>query len=156
MNRLENLRRHIDHLLFQLDGDPCRVGFIHLYGVSAFAVLLARKRDLDQDLAAVCGMLHDIYSYTSGNTMDHAQFSAAMAQRILAEVGGFSKDEIDVVATAISRHSIKHQVHDALDEVLKDADVLQHHFYNTNSPENPGEDDRFDRCMVELNMNREK
>ena len=57
MNRLENLRRHIEHILFQLDYSPCCEGFVHLYGVSLFAVLLARKRGLDEELADGTGRL---------------------------------------------------------------------------------------------------
>ena len=152
MTRLENLRRHIDHLLFQLDGEPCRNGFIHLYGVSLFAVLLARKRGLDEELAAASGMLHDISSYITGNSFDHAVHSAALSRRILAEVGGFSKSEIETIYLAILYHSNKGETHDPYDELLKDADVLQHHFYNPSLPENPGETDRFARCVQELNL----
>ena len=152
MNRLENLRRHIDHLLFQLDGEPCRNGFIHLYGVSVFAVLLARKRGSDEEIAAACGMLHDLWTYTSGDSVDHAVHSAHMAQRILAEIGGFSKAEIEDISLAILYHTNKQEIHDPLAELLKDADVLQHHFYNPALPENPGETDRFARCMAELGI----
>ena len=152
MNRLENLRRHIDHLLFQLDGEPCRNGFIHLYGVSQFAVLLARKRGMDEELAAVSGMLHDLWSYTSGNAFNHAVHSAALSRRSLAEVGGFSKDEIDTIYTAILYHSKKDETHEPFDELLKDADVLQHHFYNPTLIGNSGEGVRFARCTAELNL----
>ena len=152
MNRLENLRRHIDHLLFQLDGEPCRNGFIHLYGVSVFAALLARKRELDEDLAAASGMLHDIWVYTSGDSPDHAVPCAHLARRILAEVGGFNKDEIEMICTAISHHSNKTDVHTPFDELLKDADVLSHHFYDPTLPGNPREDDRFAQLSVELNL----
>ena len=152
MNRLENLRRHIDHLLFQLDGEPCRNGFVHLYGVSQFAVLLARKRGMDEDLAAASGMLHDISTYTSGNSFDHAVHSASLARRILAEVGGYDKDEIETITTAILYHSKKDETHELFDELLKDADVLQHHFYNPTLLGNFGERDRLELCITELNL----
>jgi HD superfamily phosphodiesterase len=156
LSRLENLRRHVDHLLFQLDGDPCRDGFVHLYGVSLCAALLARRRGLDSDLAAAAGMLHDIWSYTSGNAFNHAEPSASLARRILAEVGGYGKDEIEQICTAIIHHSDKASVHSPLDEVLKDADVLQHYFYNPTLPENPGEKDRLARCTEELGITSEE
>jgi HD superfamily phosphodiesterase len=152
MTRLENLRRHIDHILFQLDGDPCAEGFIHLYGVSVFAILLARKRGLDEELAGAAGMLHDLWSYTSGNAINHAAPGAELSRRILAEVGGFSKDDIETIYTAILYHSDKAAVHSPFDELLKDADVLHHHFYNPSWPSDPGDEDRYTRIMEELNM----
>lgn len=150
MNRLENLRRYVDQLLFQLDGEPCRNGYVHLYGVSAFAVLLATARGVDAELAGVCGMLHDLTTYTTGNAFDHAVPSAHAARRILAEVGGFSYEEIEAIVTAILHHSDKASVDAPLDEVLKDADVLHHHFYNPALPVNPGEGERLHRCMRAL------
>ena len=38
------------------------------------------------------------------------------------------------ICAAIARHRIKDQVHGAYDELLKDADVLQHTLYNTQLP----------------------
>ena len=153
MNRLENLRRYVDQLLFQLDGEPCRNGFVHLYGVSAFAVLLATARGVDAELAGVSGMLHDISSYLTGNAVNHAASSAHTARRILAEAGGFTLDEIEHITSAIAHHSEKVSVDAPLDEVLKDADVLQHHFYNPSLPANPGEAERLERCLKALAVN---
>ncbi len=152
MLRLENLRRYIDNLLFQLDGEPCRNGFVHLYGVSAFAVMLARARGVDEELAAVCGMLHDIWTYATGDGVDHAVKGGDMIRKILAEAGDFSYDEIETVVRAVSRHSTKDRIDDPLDEVLKDADVLQHHLYNPDFMINPGEGERFTSCLHELHI----
>ena len=48
---------------------------------------------------------------------------------MLASLGLFTESEVAVVCQAIARHRAKSEVHDPLDELLKDADVLQHYLY---------------------------
>lgn len=80
MNRLEHIRKTVDGLLYQQsDANERRCGFVHLYGVSAICALLAGRRGLDIELCAMAGMLHDLSSYESGDSTDHAQRSAARA-----------------------------------------------------------------------------
>jgi uncharacterized protein len=131
MNRLESLREFIDRQLLSLSSDEDkRCGFVHLYGVSATAALLARLRGLDEELACTAGMLHDLASYESGDPKDHAVRSADRARKILTELGTFTNEEIQCIVSAISHHSDKGTVHGPYDELLKDADVLQHDLYN--------------------------
>ena len=132
MNRVELVRKVIDEILRQQpDGEERRCGFVHLYGVAQACALLALKRGLDPELCTVAGMLHDIWSYQAGDPADHATLGSTEAKKILSELGCFTLEEIGVVTEAISRHSDKGAVHDDFDELLKDADVLQHHLYNT-------------------------
>jgi uncharacterized protein len=49
----------------------------------------------------------------------------------MSDLGCFTEQEIAVVGTAVLHHSDKGHVHGDLDELLKDADVLQHYLYNT-------------------------
>ena len=131
MNRLENIRQTVDHLLRQQpDEVERRCGFVHLYGVSAICALLAVRRGLDVELCATAGMLHDISAYETGDSTDHARRGASRARELLAEAGGFSSSEISSIAGAILTHSIKNQIDDPMAELLKDADVLQHYLYN--------------------------
>lgn len=53
-----------------------------------------------------------------------------MAQNILNSLAIFNEGEINLICTAINNHSDKEIVHDTLDEILKDADVMQHILYN--------------------------
>lgn len=62
-NRLETLRHEIDKLIEKEDWDKTRMFISHIYGVARFCTLLAMKRNLNIELAATCGMLHDIYIY---------------------------------------------------------------------------------------------
>jgi uncharacterized protein len=130
-DRLALVRDRIDHILRQIaEWEYQRAGTIHLYGVSAVCVLLAVRRGLDPELCAIIGMLHDIRTYRTGDHIDHARLGAPEAETILEELGCFTPEEIAVVGCAIARHSDKEACDEAMDELLKDADVLQHFLYN--------------------------
>ena len=131
MDRLETLRHVIDEILHQHpDLEERRAGFVHLNGLSVICALLALKREMDPQLCAVMGMLHDIASYKTGDPTNHAPRSVREAQKILNEIDGFSPGEINTICTAISTHSAKDKIDGTLAELLKDADVLQHYFYD--------------------------
>jgi len=132
-NRLEKLRLIIDELIYSSQADIGRY-FSHLYAVSRFGVLLALRRNLNPEIAATCGMLHDIYQVTAGTSEQHAVEGAKVAEKILKEMSMYSDEEIMLITTAISRHSDKEIIHGPYDELLKDADVMCHYFYNTDFP----------------------
>lgn len=60
-HRLEILRDEIDKIILNEKSDHLRMYLSHMYGVARFCILLAMKRNLDTELAATCGMLHDIF-----------------------------------------------------------------------------------------------
>lgn len=139
MERVECIRQVVDNIVRQQsDHDDRRCGFVHLYGVSAIGVLLALKRGLNPELCAIAGMLHDIWSYKTGDPTDHAHYSAIEAETILRNAKSFTHTEIRNICDAIAHHRRK-QTHDdsRLSELLKDADVLQHYLYNPTLPDNP-------------------
>ena len=149
-NRLERLRFEVDKLIAEFQSHNARYFFNHLYSVSEYCALLALRRGLDPELAAASGMLHDIYQVTAGSIEQHAVLGAEVAEGVLLATGLYEKDEIAVITTAISRHSKKRKLHDSYDELLKDADVMSHCFYNTDFQ--PVEKDvlRYGRILEEL------
>jgi len=149
-NRLERLRFEVDKLIAEFQPHNARYFFNHLYGVSEYCALLALRRGLDPELAAASGMLHDIYQVTAGSIEQHAVLGAEVAEGVLLATGLYEKDEIAVITTAISRHSKKRKLHDPYDEVLKDADVMSHCFYNTGFPPVEKEVLRYGRILEEL------
>ena len=127
-SRLEKLRWKINSMVMKTN--DCAGFFSHLYSVSMFATMLARKRGLDPEIAAVCGMLHDIYQVTAGTGEQHAAEGAKVAAEMLRQANEYSDEEIEIITTAISWHSKKLKFHGPYDELLKDADVMSHYFYN--------------------------
>ena len=151
MNRLEALRSIIDaQLLSRSSDEDTRCGFVHLYGVSATAALLARMRGLDEVVAAAAGMLHDLVSYESGDPANHASRSAHRARQILATLDAFDDQEVDWIVSSILHHSDKDVVHGPYDELLKDADVLQHDLYNPELEAHPRHAERRARLRDRL------
>lgn len=154
MNRLEVIRKIVDSILMeQSDLEERRCGFIHLYGVSSNCSLLAFKRGMNAELCAIAGMLHDISSYKIGYSVDHSKLGAIEARKILNESKCFDEKEIDIICSSIYKHSNKAYVDDVYDEILKDADVLQHYLYNTNFKVSENEKDRLNKLFIELGIN---
>ena len=133
-NRLETLRCEIDKLIEKEDWEKTRMYISHMYGVARFCALLAMKRNMNVELAATCGMLHDIYYMAGGSSDNHALKGAKQAEAILKAMNAYSDDEINIISTAIARHSDKKSVHQPYDELLKDADVMDHCLYNVDFP----------------------
>lgn len=153
MDRLETLRQTVDRILQQMpDEHGRRDAYVHLYGVSQACVLLAMRRGEDAELAAAAGMLHDIYCYTAMTREDHAHQGAAAAREILESLGVFSAEETDRLCTAIYHHSDKDVCQAPLDEILKDADVMQHGLYAPLEKIKPREQARFTALRNEFGL----
>jgi uncharacterized protein len=153
VNRIERVREIVDDILGdQPDVVERRCGFVHLYGVAQAAALLALQRGLDPELATVAGMLHDIDTYRTASSPDHAARSADQALRILLEAGSFAAEEMEAICAAIRRHSDKGAVHGPLDELLKDADVWQHYLYNVTLPPHEGHGQRRDALRRQFSV----
>jgi uncharacterized protein len=152
-DRLEGVRRVVDEILEGLADEVERqCGYVHLYGVSQACALLALQRGLDMQLCAVAGMLHDLSSYKSGDRTNHDRQSALEAERILGGLSTFDPDEIDLVCRAISHHRAKGEIDGDGDELLKDADVLQHYLYNPGFAPAAKERPRLERVLAELGV----
>ena len=157
MDRLEVVRQVVDEIVRQQpDKEYSRCGFVHLYGVAAICVLLGLKRGLDPHLCAVTGMLHDISSYKTGDSTDHARRSSLEARHILNATNEFTQAEITEICEAIAQHSTKGERDGLLSELIKDADVAQHFLYNpilVGSPA-PSWEQRLNKVLSELGLAR--
>ena len=151
-NRLEILRNEIDKLIFKEKTDHIRMYISHMYGVARFSTLLAKKRELNVEIATTCGMLHDIYYMTGGSSENHAAKGAEQARTILKSLGTYSDREIEIVTNAISKHSNKGEIHELYDELLKDADVMDHCFYNNDFPIAKKEMERHKNLLIEFGI----
>ena len=153
MDRLERVRQVVDEIVRrQADLPYRRAAYIHLYGVSTLCALLALKRGLDVQLAQVAGMLHDLSTYQRADSTDHDRLSALEARRLLDELGLFTPHETETICQAILHHRAKGEVHAPLDELLKDADVLQHYLYNTGLEQQANEEPRIAAIRAELGV----
>ena len=153
MNRIEKVREYVDQVLLHMtDVGERRCGYLHLYGVSQACALIALRRRENVELATIAGMLHDIYSYSTMDTKEHAHKGSVMARDILTSLQCFTNEEIDMICSAIYHHSSKAVKHSSFDEVLIDADVLQHCLYNPLFEINEHEKNRYANLMTEFGL----
>jgi len=110
-NRLEKIIEYVDRLIIKLPLPEKRYTK-HLSGVSSSWALLAHNQGLDPELAAISGLLHDIYKYKTGINMYHSHNGAEMARVILKNMGDcFSQRERQIILSAIFHHSDKSNMH---------------------------------------------
>ena len=97
----------------------------HSSAVTQLGRILAQKRGLNSELAAIMCAMHDIYVFTTGRATDHAHKGAPIARAILEKTKKFNAKEIKLITSAIYNHSDKHIVSkNPYVELVKDADVL--------------------------------
>lgn len=154
MKRVEEVRKIVDKILQeQLNPIIQRCGFVHLYGVTLFCTQLSLKRKINPEIPMIAGMLHDIATYKTGDSKDHAVRSSKEAKPILEGLGCFKTEEINQITQAIAVHSLKQEIHSPLAELLKDADVLHNYLDNPSFGYNPKNKDRLTKAMADLGLN---
>ncbi len=151
MSRLKQLRTYINtELNNTADADTRLDAINHLYGVSLAAVMIAKHRGLDPELAAMSAMLHDLHAYKSGSYDDHAHLGAELARQILEKLAITDETENDIICSAVYHHDDKASIDGPFDEVLKDADVMHHCLNDPSKPIKEKEQARFDRLSAEF------
>ena len=124
MSRIKDLQKQVFKVLADTD-EPLKA-MAHLHGVSLAAVMIARKRGQDQELAAMAGLLHDLWAYKSGSYDDHAYLGADYARKVLGKLEITTQEETEMICDAVWHHDDKASIDSEFAEVLKDADVIDH------------------------------
>ena len=140
MSRLKELRRYVDAELNRMEDADKRISAVnHLYGVSLAATMIAKKRGMDPEIAAMAAMMHDLAAYKSGSYDDHAHKGADYACT-------------EMICSAIYHHDDKLIVDGPMDEVLKDADVIHHCMNDLSKSVKDKEKARFEALCREFGM----
>ena len=154
MSRLKELRKYVNAELMKMPDEDDRISAVnHLYGVSLAATILAKKRGLNPELAAMAAMLHDLHAYRTGSYDDHAHLGADLAREILTDLQLTDEQETELICSAIYHHDDKLTEDDPMDELLKDADVIHHTMNDTGKAIKEKEQARYDRICEELRLN---
>ena len=160
-DRVTVLKSYIDELLLAKIQQPeIHLAYAHLQSVSLASVMIAKKRGLDANLAAMAGIMHDIYAFFPGDpsyneeTDDkgHAGLGAVIAHKILNELKITTPEETDIICSSVKNHSNKLCFHSDFDEVIKDADVLATCLSNPAEPLECYKIDRYNKLMIEFNI----
>lgn len=151
MSRIKDLQNQVHRVLEKIEDEDKRLKAIsHLHGVALAAAMLAKKRGEDAELATMAGLLHDLYAYKSGSYEDHERRSAELAKTILAKLDVTTEQETDVICSAIGHHGNKAEADGPLDEILKDADVIDHSLSDPTKEIKPHEQARYTKLCGEL------
>ena len=153
MSRIKDLQKQIHKILRCMDDNQKRANAIaHLHGVSLAAVMIAKKRGENPELAAMAGLLHDLHAYKSGSYDDHAHKGADYAREVLEDLGITTRAETDVICSAIWHHDSKEEIDSPMDEVLKDADVIHHSLGDPTKEVKEHEKVRYERLCQEFGL----
>lgn len=123
----------------------------HLLGTIKCVSLLAMKRNMDKEIAVTAMLLHDISRLKDGSNKDHAVKSSQIAEQVLLNDGNYTKEEIDIIVTAIRKHIEKDKIDSDFNELIKDADMLDGYLNDKNSI-NSSLKDRLDKILAEVDL----
>jgi len=148
MSRIKDLQKQVIKVLNDTE-EPAKA-MAHLHGVSLAAVMIAKKRGQDPELAAMTGLLHDLWAYKSGSYDDHAHLGADYARKVLGELT--TPEETEIICSAIYHHDSKAEVDAPMDEILKDADVIDHSLSDPTKEVKAHEKERYVRLCAEMGL----
>ena len=124
----------------------------HLHGVSLAAVMIAKQRGQNPELAAMAGLLHDLWAYKSGSYDDHAHLGADYARKVLGKMDITTADETEIICDAIWHHDDKASIDSPFAEVLKDADVMDHCLTDPTKEIKEKERSRYEKLCREFGL----
>lgn len=130
------LLREIDKYekLIPTRDEPADWERVHISSSACIGQMLAIKREVDPKLAACACACHDYGRIITGVQACHGEAGYLPVQDLLHEAGGFSEEEIGQIAAAVKNHSKKDETGSPLEEIVKDADVLDMYLYGRELP----------------------
>ena len=102
---------------------------VHITSCAKIGYMMAEQRGVDPILAAAACACHDYGRIITGKQPGHAEAGYEPVQEFLRGTKLFSEDEIQQIALAVKNHSKKEEVGTPLEEIVKDADVLDFYQY---------------------------
>lgn len=107
---------------------------VHSIASGKIGYLLGLQRGVDPDLAAAACSCHDYGRIVTGKQAGHAEAGYEPVREFLRQTNLYSAEEVEVIALAVKHHSSKSEIGTPLEEIVKDADVLDFHQYGYEMP----------------------
>lgn len=154
MNRLSELEVK---LLRVIDGQEGRISYrdetldwerLHMASSARCAWLLAMKRGADPELAACAACVHDFGRILTGKQKNHAEAGYEPVKVFLKETELFDEEEIEIIALAVKNHSLKTETGTLIEEIVKDADVIDCYQYGLPF-DRPEKEERYRNWLAE-------
>lgn len=125
---------------------------IHMVSCARIGQLLAIRRQVDPEMSAIACTIHDYGRIVTGKQANHAVAGYEPVMVFLADSDDFIPAEIEALAQAVKKHSSKQDIGTPLEEIVKDADVLDCYQYGQ-SLERQEQRNRLKNVMAELGLN---
>ncbi len=134
MNRVFKLQTELLKVIQAQDwstgrDEPYEWEVLHSASCARLAWVLALERGADPELAAVAAAVHDFGRILTGRQKDHAEAGFLPVQAFLHDTGLFDDNEILSISNAVKNHSSKTVAGTPIDEIVKDADVIDCYQY---------------------------
>ena len=97
---------------------------VHMASCARLGYLMAQARGVDPELAACACAVHDYGRILTGKQKGHAEAGYLPGKEFLKSTALFTEDEIETIAIAIKNHSRKSEIGSPIEEIVKDADVI--------------------------------
>lgn len=102
---------------------------VHMASCARLGYLMAQSRGVDPDLASCACAVHDYGRIVTGKQRGHAEAGYLPVKEFLKGTGLLSDEEIETIALAVKNHSKKSEVGTPIEEIVKDADVIDFYQY---------------------------
>ncbi len=134
MNRVYTLQTALLKVIQAQDDSPDRDEtleweVLHSASCARLGWMLAIERGADPALAAAAAAVHDYGRIVTGNQKNHAEAGYLPVQDFLRGTNLFTEDEISIIALAVKNHSSKTVTGTPIEEIVKDADVIDCYQY---------------------------
>lgn len=138
---------------------PIRWSVMHMYSSTQLAKIVALRRGMDMELAAIAAALHDIAVITTKKSEKHAEVAGGYVIDVIRRYNNgpwtnlpkITQEEEDIIINAIIQHSDKETyTDDAFVELLKDIDSFDRYLHGIKSEGAYLE--RCNRVMKELGI----
>lgn len=102
---------------------------VHITSCAKLGYIMGEERGVDPILAAAACAVHDYGRIITGRQEGHAEAGYGPVQEFLRGTKLFTEEEIKQIAVAVKNHSKKGEIGSPLEEIVKDADVLDFYQY---------------------------
>jgi uncharacterized protein len=160
MNRLLKLENLVLDRIEQLES-PCvrdetlNWERIHMASSARLAWQMALERGVEPEIPACAAAVHDFGRILTGRQQGHAEAGYEPVKEFLKKSGLFTEEEVEVIALAVKNHSSKTVVGTPVEEIVKDADVVDCYQYGYPF-DRPEKKQRYDRWLAQRNLPGQK
>jgi uncharacterized protein len=102
---------------------------VHMASCARLGYLLAESRGVNPELAACACTIHDYGRIITGKQAGHAEGGYLPVKEFLEKSELFTGEEIEALAISVKNHSRKGEIGTPIEEIVKDADVIDFYQY---------------------------